>query len=123
MHTCTHTHIPANLKVQEVASKPAQPVRRRRRAKLFPAHTAPCPWQEDPYCLAVGSPEKWPGEVRQSCPLCQVRHEDMACGSRGWPDSMWVCLAGLPACRKVTLPFVVTLAPAPAPHDDLGWGL
>lgn len=41
----------------------------------------------------------------------------MGCGSQGWPDVMWVCLAGLPARRKVTLPFVVT--PAPAPHADL----
>ena len=76
---------------------------------------------EDPHHFCCGFTGKWPGEVRRDCPLCHVRHEDMACGSQGWPDCMWVWLAGLPACRKVTLPFVVTLVPAP--HDDLLQGL
>lgn len=39
-----------------------------------------------------------------------------------WPDSTWVCLAGLLCLQEVTLPFVVMPDPAPAPHD-LGWGL
>lgn len=58
---------------------------------------------------------KWPGEVRWDPPTppCQVRSEDRGCGSRGRPDVMWACLAGLPTCRKVALPFAVTQAPAP----------
>lgn len=84
----------------------------------FPALPAPCPWRAWrlvlPCCLRPG---RRPGEWGETPPLCHEGREDTGCGSQGWLDSMWVCPAGLPACRKVTLPFAVTLAPAP--QDDL----
>lgn len=45
-------------------------------------------------------------------PLCQVRLRTWDVGAKD-SLSVWVHLAGLPACGRGTLPFVLTLAPAP----------
>lgn len=42
----------------------------------------------------------WRGEVGPPPPPSQVRSEDWGCGSRGRPDVMWACLAGLPAPQE-----------------------
>lgn len=82
-----------------------------------------CSGLEDPHpfpCILLRARREvaWRGEA--GALLCQVRGEDVRRGSQGWPDVTWGCLAGLLACCKVALPFVVTLAPAA--QDNLLWG-
>lgn len=96
----TRTHTPPNTKAQELAPRTGQWICQPRGCL-----------GSQPTLLRVHREVAWRGDAGP--PLCQVSSEDMGCGSQGRPDVTWACRAGLPACRKVALPFVVMPAPVP----------